>query len=303
MNVLIQGGPAILSICSSLCKQLHEGISESTELHRGFAQECFAVTCATDWRAALLICCKQWQSHPALPSWAGRFLGSSSPYQIEPPIPGTEAPPRAPDPLAAAVVAHTDQVGHYAQIFPPSEAVHHNGSLQRCWCTSTMHDRNCSLLVRLDSPALVTGVGVVNPAEGFDCPVKLLLAFASMEEPAGFAGATQRVARFMDGGKDAPSKAAVAQLEAPQARWGAWGAWGRLKPPAGDPIVAIHFPGPPACDGMHIVQPCAPTAARWVHFLIVSAYNPNHHDLPNIDVCKLQVFGIPLDQPDVVFSC
>ena len=59
--------------------------------------------------------------------------------------------------------------------------------------------------------------------------------------------------------------------------------------------MAIHFPEPPACDGMHIVQPCAPTAARWVHFLIVSSYNPNGHEDPNIDVSKLQVFGIPLD--------
>ena len=87
-----------------------------------------------------------------------------------------------------------------------------------------MHDRNVALLVQLDSLALVTGVGVVNPAEGFDpnpnpipnpnpdpkpkpkpnanpspnpiptqvnpaegfdCPVKQLLAFAFMEDPGG----------------------------------------------------------------------------------------------------------------------
>ena len=38
-----------------------------------------------------------------------------------------------------------------------------------------------------------------------------------MEEPGGLAGATQRVTRFLDGGRDAPSKDAVAQLEAAQA--------------------------------------------------------------------------------------
>ena len=38
--------------------------------------------------------------------------------------------------------------------------------------------------------------------------------------------------------------------------------------------AAEAFPEPPACDGMHIVQPCVPTAARWVHFLIVSGHNP-----------------------------
>ena len=47
-------------------------------------------------------------------------------------------------------------------------------------CTSTTHDRNVGLLVRLNDLALVTGVGVVNPAEGFDCPVKLLLAYADI---------------------------------------------------------------------------------------------------------------------------
>ena len=70
----------------------------------------------------------------------------------------------------------------------------------------------------------------------------------------------------------------------------------RDAPGAGEPIVAINFPAPPACDGMHIVQPCAPTAARFVLFLIVNGYNPNSHDGPNIDVSKLQVFGTPVPE-------
>ena len=44
IHVLFQGGPALLSPCSRLCKQLHQGISErevASELHRYFAQECY----------------------------------------------------------------------------------------------------------------------------------------------------------------------------------------------------------------------------------------------------------------------
>ena len=115
-------------------------------------------------------------------------------------------------------MAHSDQAGEFeAYGFPATNALRHNGVLRQCWCTSTMHDRNVALLVRLDSLALLTGVGVVNPAEGFDCPVKQLLAFAFMEDPGGLEGATRRVARFRDGGQDAASKATVARLEALQA--------------------------------------------------------------------------------------
>ena len=97
--------------------------------------------------------------------------------------------------------------------------------------------------------------------------------------------------------KVARAKATQAELAAQvaQSRCGAWGGWGRPKQAEPPPLVAIHFPEPPACDGMHIVQPCAPTAAHWVLYFIVSGYNPNGHEGPNIDVSKLQVFGIPLD--------
>ena len=62
--------------------------------------------------------------------------------------------------------------------------------------------------------------------------------------------------------KVARAKATQAELAAQvaQSRCGAWGGWGRPKQAEPPPLVAIHFPEPPACDGMHIVQPCAPTA-------------------------------------------
>ena len=41
-----------------------------------------------------------------------------------------------------------------------------------------MHDRNVALLVRLDSLALVTGVGVVNPAEGLTLTLTLSLTLS-----------------------------------------------------------------------------------------------------------------------------
>ena len=166
IHVLVQGGPALLSSCSCLCKQLHQGISESSELHRFYAQECFAVTdhiyISTGWREALVQCCKQWRSRPALPAWAGGFLSITprSPYQIDAShpshldspldtLPGVVAPLRAPSPLAASVVAHTDQAGEFeAYGFPADNALSHNGILRRCWCTSTTHDRNVGLLVR-----------------------------------------------------------------------------------------------------------------------------------------------------------
>ena len=167
IHVLVQGGPALLSSCSCLCKQLHQGISESSELHRFYAQECFGVTdCVreahTDWREALVQCCKQWRSRPALPAWAGGFLSITprSPYQIDAShpshldspldtLPGVVAPLRAPSPLAASVVAHTDQAGEIeAYGFPADNALSHNGILRQCWCTSTTHDRNVGLLVR-----------------------------------------------------------------------------------------------------------------------------------------------------------
>ena len=147
IHVLVQGGPALLSSCSRLCKQLHQGISESSELHCYYAQECFAVTnCGAHkhWREALMLCCRQWRSHPALPAWAGRFLSITprSPYQMEPlqQESWSEQPLRGPSPLGTSVVAHTDHAGEFeAYGFPPANALSHNGVLQRCWCTSTAH--------------------------------------------------------------------------------------------------------------------------------------------------------------------
>ena len=43
MNVPLQGGPALLSSCSRLCRQLHQAVSELSALQRRCAQECFAV--------------------------------------------------------------------------------------------------------------------------------------------------------------------------------------------------------------------------------------------------------------------
>ena len=79
MNVLVQGGPALLSSCSRLCKQLHQAVSESSALRRRCAQECFAVPgceppARTSWRDAFLRCCGLWRGRPALPAWSGRFL-------------------------------------------------------------------------------------------------------------------------------------------------------------------------------------------------------------------------------------
>ena len=140
MHVLVQGGPSLLASCSRLCKELHQGISESSELHRYYAQECFALTdCVretrTDWREALVQCCRQWRSRPALPAWAGRFLGTLSPYQmpgeISPYQVGYQrAPLRAPSPLPTSVVAHTDQACEYESYgFPAANALRHTGDL------------------------------------------------------------------------------------------------------------------------------------------------------------------------------
>ena len=83
----------------------------------------------TSWRDAFLHCCRLWRGRPALPAWSGRFLSLTphSPYQMElefepPPLdalleseslPYAEAPLRARAPLAASVVAHTDQAGEF----------------------------------------------------------------------------------------------------------------------------------------------------------------------------------------------
>ena len=85
----------------------------------------------TSWRDAFLHCCRLWRGRPALPAWSGRFLSLTphSPYQMEmelefepPPLdalleseslPEAESPLRARTPLAASVVAHTDQAGEF----------------------------------------------------------------------------------------------------------------------------------------------------------------------------------------------
>ena len=110
INVLLQGGPALLSSCSRLCKQLHQAVSESSVLHRHYAQECFAVTgceppARTSWRDAFLHCCRLWSGRPALPAWSGRFLshraGVPNPNPNPIPIPNpypTPNPSPAPKP-------------------------------------------------------------------------------------------------------------------------------------------------------------------------------------------------------------
>ena len=89
INVLLQGGPALLSSCSRLCKQLHQAVSESSVLHRHYAQECFAVTgceppTRTSWRDAFLHYCRLWRGRPALPARSGRFLSITPRRRPEP---------------------------------------------------------------------------------------------------------------------------------------------------------------------------------------------------------------------------
>jgi hypothetical protein len=328
VHVIAQGGPALLSLCSALQKHLRCAIHQSSELYRALSRACFTVTHALAWRDVFIECSSKWDSQKPLRSWAGQFSPSywtsdvnhrisyaqfwspGSKYVFQP-FTGPEAVEVGPtgvvfargmpsySPLSVTIKGHTDPTGEFWD-YPATHATEHEGpeTLRRSWCTSRMHHSNVGLLVDLGTLALVTGVGVVNPADGFDCPVKLCLAFASMDDPGGIAGAMRRAARYMDGGRDARARATVTRLEASSDQMGKWDAWGRSPAEAGDPCVAINFPEPPACDGMHIVRACAPTAARWLHFLIVSAYNPNRHEEPNVDVCKLQVFGIPLAQTE-----
>ena len=98
MNVPLQGGPALLSSCSRLCRQLHQAVSESSALQRRRVQECFAVTgceppARTSWRDAFLHCCRLWSGRPALPAWSGRFL-SITPRRRPQPLPQPQSYPQ-----------------------------------------------------------------------------------------------------------------------------------------------------------------------------------------------------------------
>ena len=60
----------------------------------------------------------------------------------------------------------------------------------------------------------------------------------------------------------------------------------------GEPLAGVRFPAPPECGSLQIVQPVAPTVCKYIRFLIRTAHNPHRDADANVDLCRLQAFGV-----------
>lgn len=315
-NIVKLGGPTTVYQTGATCSQNRSAVA-ADEVWREFAWNCFGLDDAAfrllpmchSWRAAFVHCIdkllllglslpeprrlvlrRQFPGPPSIPKPRLMDFAVRCPWEPDWVVDG--------GPLHAEVEAHSDVRGEFSNpvvgAFLVTNATRGYGPLGRCWCTSTFHDKNVSVLLRLSVPHLLTGIGVLNPAEGYDCPVKLVMAFGYAEEPGGLAGATEKASAWYEGKRDAETQATVERLvAAPHDNPGRTPWTDGSQRNRAEPLVAIHFPEPPDCDGMHVVQRCRPTFARYVHILMASAYNPNKHEAANIDISKLQLFGAP----------
>jgi len=113
---------------------------------------------------------------------AGLARGAAScPYDESDPRAHAGALP--PDSVPLQLYACED-TGDYFHVYPPASALAGEGRLANCWCTTPGNATDVSLVAQLDGgPALVTAVGIVNPAEGFDNQVRDVLAFGSVSPP------------------------------------------------------------------------------------------------------------------------
>ena len=315
-HIVKLGGPTTVFQTGATCTQ-NRGAVAAEEMWREFAWACFGLDdealrllpMCSGWRAAFVHCIdKMLLLGLSLPEPCRLVLREKHPGPPSIPKPRlmdfAVRCPWEPDwvdgagPLHVEVEAHSDVRGEFSNsavgAFLVTNATRGYGPLGRCWCTSTFHDTNVSVLLRLSVPHLLTGIGCLNPAVGYDCPVKLVLAFAHVDEPGGLEGATEKASAWFEGKRDVVTQATVARLAAAPHDHTARTPWtDGAQRNRGEPLVAIEFPPPPACDGLHIVQRCRPTFARYVHILMASAYNPNNHEAANIDISKLQLFGAP----------
>eukprot|EP00316_Scyphosphaera_apsteinii_P021707 CAMPEP_0119327154 /NCGR_PEP_ID=MMETSP1333-20130426/70014_1 /TAXON_ID=418940 /ORGANISM="Scyphosphaera apsteinii, Strain RCC1455" /LENGTH=175 /DNA_ID=CAMNT_0007335651 /DNA_START=359 /DNA_END=886 /DNA_ORIENTATION=- len=163
---------------------------------------------------------------------------------------------------------------------------------------------NVNLVVELKCKyAVVTAVGVVNPADGFDNQVADVLAFGSITSP--LAEHFQKYARLPH--LESLSIDPEAGLQ-PGNRWAASAddhaerelvrqllrSSTMRTQPGVEPLAAICFPPWPEACGRQIVHRCAPTVCRYVRFQLLRSHNPKGHTNANIDVSKLQIFGVPM---------
>lgn len=203
----------------------------------------------------------------------------------------------------------TDEV-HEFLMFPPENALARASKLNNCWSTSRGHGRDQEVAValtdghhRCPTHAVLLGIGAIDPPNfGFTNPCAELLAFGSCRraeivetraDPCYRADAplhederrSERTARLVaallaDEGEVASQRVAA----------------------QGEPLAGIRFPPPPACGALRVTQPVRPRVVRYMRFLLRTSYDENGqgHAESNVDISKLQAYGVPVPYLDRV---
>jgi F-box-like len=163
---------------------------------------------------------------------------------------------------------------------PPENALINN---RECFCTNAFVDKNVDLVASLSQPCLITHFLVANEGYYYTSPVKETLAFASMDMP------DLDAAREFDGEKGSEWVRNLFHKVANKEE----GYPIRTGYPK-QPLAGFLFPGMPFAFNMALKQACTPVVARFVHFKLLSSSHCQDRVSNNIDVCRLQAFGIAL---------
>lgn len=293
LSVLLVSESALtVSRCAAVCEAFRDLVYRSAQLWQLLAARDFGLREECEWFLQVDVASTATAgtlSSIAALRWRGAYAECRAALDLST-RQSTRQEQYRPQTAAAGLIslretACSDSAGEFAAYYPVHFALRGCGPLECCWCSSSGNCRNVSVCARVAGGyALVTAVGCVNPADGFDNPVKDVVVFGSLS-PLSLGSS-----RFDDGGRDDEAKRLVeAALD------GSAEATPRLPPDA--PLGGCRFPPFPACRGLHVVRPCAPTVVRFVRFLVLSSQNPAGHTDANVDVSKLQLFGTPLGRP------
>lgn len=203
----------------------------------------------------------------------------------------------------------TDEVHEFPR-FPPENALARASKLINCWSTSRGHGRDQEVAValtdgqhRCPTHAVLLGIGAIDPPHfGFSNPCAEVLAFGSCRRAEIVETRTDLCYRadaplHEDKRRSEHTARLVAALLADEGEVASQ----RVSAP-GEPLAGIRFPSPPACGALRVTQPVRPRVVRYMRFLLRTSYDENGQGLAesNVDISKLQAYGVPVPYLDRV---
>jgi len=168
--------------------------------------------------------------------------------------------------LPGAKIEFADDGGNYPG-FPPENIL--KEGVDNVYCTAN-EDKDVDVLIKLRAPSIVTDIGASNAGVGFSNLLHSAVAFSVIQNPRQHLDD----ARDYNGCKPSEFEQTPHKLQ---------------------PLGTIEFPEWPHCKNASVSTKAQPSVACFVHFKLLSSFNPNKQRVNNIDLGGVHIKGMELD--------